>query len=107
MIRLAQIAAGQMLCFYDQHTVIHQGIVGKRNRPAAKHVADNMLEFRSALRRGIDDSSGNLGSHSAGFAGRNCQESSNDNNCVEILQFLPAQDPVLLPDRLRRNTVYS
>ncbi len=38
-----------MLRFYDQHAVLRQGVVGYRDGPAAKCVADDMLEFGVAL----------------------------------------------------------
>jgi hypothetical protein len=55
MIRPAEVAAGQMLCLYDQQAVIRQGIIGDRNGPAAECVADNMLEFGAACGRGVDN----------------------------------------------------
>lgn len=55
MIRLAEVAAGQMLWFYDQQAVLRQGIIGDRNGPAAKSAADNMLEFGAAFGSGVDN----------------------------------------------------
>ncbi len=55
MIRLAEVAAGQMLWFYDQQAVLRQSIIGDRNGPAAKCVADNTLEFGAAFGSGVDN----------------------------------------------------
>ena len=49
MIRPAEVATGQMLWFYDQQAVLRQGIIGDCDGPAAKFVADDMLEFGAAL----------------------------------------------------------
>ena len=55
MIRPAEVAAGQMLCFYDQQAVLRQGIIGDRNGPATKCVADNMPEFGAAFGSRVDN----------------------------------------------------
>ncbi len=65
MIRLAEVAAGQILWFYDQQAVLRQSIVGDRNGPAAECAADNMLEFGAAFGSGVDYASRYFSSYGA------------------------------------------
>ena len=60
MIRPAEVAAGQMLWLYDQQAVLRQGIIGYCDGPAAKCVADNMLEFGAACGSGVDNLGRNI-----------------------------------------------
>ncbi len=83
MIRPAEVTAGQMLWFYDQQAVLRQGIIGERYGPAAKCVADNMLEFGATFGSGVDNLSRYVISDIVCFARRQKNERADDCNCAD------------------------
>ncbi len=83
MIRPAEVAAGQMLWFYDQQAVLRQGIIGERNGPAAKCVADNMPELGAACGSGVDNLSRYVLPDIACLTRRQKNERADDRNCPD------------------------
>ncbi len=83
MIRLAEVAAGQMLWFYDQQAVLRQSIIGDRNGPAAKCVADNMLELGAACGSGVDNLSRYVLSDIVCLTRRQKNERTDDSDCAD------------------------
>jgi len=83
MIRPAEVAAGQMLCFYDQQAVLRQSIIGDCNGPAAKCVADNMLELGAAFGSGVDNLGRNILSDIVCLTRRQKNERTDDRNCAD------------------------
>jgi len=83
MIRPAEVAAGQMLCFYDQQAVLRQSIIGDRNGPAAKCATDNMLEFGAAFGSRVDNLSRYVLPDIACLTRRQKNERADDRNCPD------------------------
>jgi hypothetical protein len=83
MIRPAEVSAGQILSFYDQQAALRQGIIGDRNGPAAKYVADNILEFGAAFGSGVDNLSRYVMSDVVCLTRRQNNERGDDFNCAD------------------------
>ncbi len=83
MIRPAEVAAGQMLWLYDQQAVLRQGIIGDCDGPAAKCVADNMLEFGTACGSRVDNLGRNILSDIVCLTRRQKNERTDDRNCAD------------------------
>ncbi len=83
MIRPAEVATGQMFWFYDQQAVLRQSIIRDRNGPAAKCVADNMLEFGAAFGSGVDNLGRNILSDIVCLTRRQKNERTDDRSCAD------------------------